>query len=868
MGKATKRHNKGSSSNIQTSLDKAWSVLEKGDYSKAVDLLKPLEASYPFSDNKLNDRYDSLLAYAYSQVQRILEAEQIIERGLVRRHDLTDLLFTHLFIKLALREYEAAKSVGQQYLASLDSKKSSQSAMFGESTHKGQALNMLGVANRQSGSTDMAAEFFTDSIEADSRNHLPYLNLAHLYLRENKKEKSLAILMQGQKSCGQVHEIRMLQESVTNRPSVSACMIVKDEEELLAGCLESIRDWVDEIIIVDTGSTDRTVEIAESFGAKLFHQPWEGNFSKHRNYSLEQATGDWLFVIDADERILNDDVPLLLSILAQKKHNLVSVNVFNSYGKSKDSTTFLPSTRLFRRELNLRYEGIVHNLLTIPEKAGITRADVRINHLGYDLSKEKMAAKIARSRTLLEKQLDENPDNAFALFNYAQLLRGDAEENLSGNAELILKSASRAVELTDPNNQKERHIHLMCLNQIAWTQLFAGRYDEALKFANKSLEIKQDYLDPLLLLGHIYAKKEDYPRAEKAYQNYVEAQSRYNPTTETENIIVSHVDSRVNAFYGLGMISELRGDLLSAKSHYRKTLELDALYLEANAHLGRILLQEENIAEAEISWNRQMESETLSSTAVKGLAKIYSRTSREDKAEKLFNEWLEKNPDDQPVLCSYARFCLETGRSEMVDKILGQLSDFSSTDESVSRELADIYFAQGGFARSAELLQNLITGKPTTDPAILNDLGNCHFKLGNLSEAENWYCKAAETTPLLPISFRNLGLTRARLERLDEAITDLTKYLELVPDDEEISSLLGDMLSQSGDYITTLSFYERQLSRFPNDLTALLRLSDCYLHMGHSDSAVIGYRRVLSIDPENRSARQRLASLSETVGRA
>ena len=89
-----------------------------------------------------------------------------------------------------------------------------------------------------------------------------------------------------------------------NHHTISACMIVKNEEKLLPTCLKSIKDYVDEIVIVDTGSTDQTVSIAESFGARVYHHPWENNFSKHRNQSFSYAKGDWIFYIDADEELL------------------------------------------------------------------------------------------------------------------------------------------------------------------------------------------------------------------------------------------------------------------------------------------------------------------------------------------------------------------------------------------------------------------------------------------------------------------------------------------------------------------------------------------------------------------------------------
>src|ERR1700749_3060760 len=86
-------------------------------------------------------------------------------------------------------------------------------------------------------------------------------------------------------------------------PRISAAMIVRDEEAVLEECLRSIRDEVDEIVITDTGSTDRSREIAAAFGARVLERPWDDDFSAARNHSLEAATGDFILYIDADERL-------------------------------------------------------------------------------------------------------------------------------------------------------------------------------------------------------------------------------------------------------------------------------------------------------------------------------------------------------------------------------------------------------------------------------------------------------------------------------------------------------------------------------------------------------------------------------------
>src|SRR3989344_8298667 len=105
------------------------------------------------------------------------------------------------------------------------------------------------------------------------------------------------------------------------KPLLSLCMIVRDEEKDLESCLKAVKDHVDEIVIVDTGSKDKTVEIAKKFTSKVFHFEWCDDFSAARNESLKHATGDWILVLDADERISKKDLEEIRKLIKNKNED-------------------------------------------------------------------------------------------------------------------------------------------------------------------------------------------------------------------------------------------------------------------------------------------------------------------------------------------------------------------------------------------------------------------------------------------------------------------------------------------------------------------------------------------------------------------
>lgn len=205
---------------------------------------------------------------------------------------------------------------------------------------------------------------------------------------------------------------------------LSACLMVKNEEANLERCLRSICKLAQEIIVVDTGSTDKTVEIAEKFGAKVYYHPWERDFSLHRNQSISYATGDWILIIDADEEfIINGTNPTAIRKWLFEVPNDINAAglVLNDIQKQRIAVKH-NTARFFRRG-QIYYKNVIHNH---PVIGGDTNAkvmlcpNVYLKHYGYDLSPAQKEAKRKRTITLLHKRLRENPDDYQVLFLLSQ----------------------------------------------------------------------------------------------------------------------------------------------------------------------------------------------------------------------------------------------------------------------------------------------------------------------------------------------------------------------------------------------------------------------------------------------------------------
>jgi len=233
------------------------------------------------------------------------------------------------------------------------------------------------------------------------------------------------------------------------RNDISACLIVKDEEYYIENCLKNLRERVDEILVVDTGSKDRTVELAGKYADKILNYRWINDFSAARNFSIENAKHDFVYISDADEAVFEWDTTSVQDFIEKNSASKVGfVNIINKYvmdGEERTRSEF--ETRLFNRN-EYHYEGLIHEQIVQNNGGKFERVklNIRFLHTGYNTEDIVKKNKAARNIKLLKLALKQNGEDCYLLY---QLGRGyDAAKNYVK----ALECYKRAIGLIDNIN--------------------------------------------------------------------------------------------------------------------------------------------------------------------------------------------------------------------------------------------------------------------------------------------------------------------------------------------------------------------------------------------------------------------------------
>lgn len=337
---------------------------------------------------------------------------------------------------------------------------------------------------------------------------------------------------------------------------LSVCIITKDEKENLEHCLKNLSGYGFEIVVVDTGSVDGTVETARQYTDSVYEFQWCGDFAKAKNYAVSKAENDMVLVIDSDEYLRSIDVKQLKrQILENPKAvgRIERLNMIRQGGEIRESKEYI--NRLFDRRF-YRYEGRIHEQLAAVDGGSyaVYYTSVSIEHSGYLLSDQARLEKARRNIRLLEEVLEENGPDPYMLYQLGKSYYMMDEYQRAG--ELFSKALSFDLE---PN--LEYVIDLV--ECYGYALLNSGRADEALGLEGIYEEFGKR-ADFQFLMGLVYMNNEQYDRA---VQEFLKAAQQKDCRMQGVNGYLS--------YYNAGVINECLGDTAKALELYRKCGEYE-----------------------------------------------------------------------------------------------------------------------------------------------------------------------------------------------------------------------------------------------------------------------------------------------------
>lgn len=336
---------------------------------------------------------------------------------------------------------------------------------------------------------------------------------------------------------------------------ISICVIAKNEEKHMDAFLSSIKrhmhNYPYELLIVDTGSTDQTVEIARQYTNKIFHFEWINDFSAARNYSIQCASYNWILVLDCDEYVIDLKAECFEQMMAQYPKGVGLITRQNHCLTTNDADRiYTDEVNRFFPKKHYHYEAIIHEQLCANngQPYQMVNLPLTVEHFGYNTSSEDRQEKAQRNNNLLFKMLEKTPDDPYLYFQIGQ------SYNLMDDVEKACYYYGKGLEY-DINPDLE-YVHMM-VHAYGNALLDLGRYEDALQFENiyDTFAVTPEFV---CLMGLIYLKNEMYL---KAMKEFLKATTFKTADIEGANTYTP--------LYNMGYINELMGNKEAAIQLYK-----------------------------------------------------------------------------------------------------------------------------------------------------------------------------------------------------------------------------------------------------------------------------------------------------------
>jgi glycosyltransferase involved in cell wall biosynthesis/Tfp pilus assembly protein PilF len=489
------------------------------------------------------------------------------------------------------------------------------------------------------------------------------------------------------------------------RPKIrlSMCMIARNSSRTISAALETIRPWVDEMIVLDTGSDDETPQLAEQLGARVFHTKWQDSFSTARNESIRHARGDWIVWIDSDDTIDAENGRKLRDLVESQQSPSTMGFVLqvrcpaDPEASAYATATVVDHVKLFRNIPAIQFSGRIHEqVLPAIRTLGceVEWTDIFVVHSGSEHSDAARASKHRRDLRLLEMSLSESPDDTFHLFNMGMTLL-DADRPAEA-----LNFLCRSLQMVSPGESHTRKLFAFLAQ--AYTSL--GRIESALKSCRQGLGIFPN--DPELLFRKS-SLEQHCGRLDAAEQTLLQL---FGPNNSEDRFFSSRDDGLVGvkAWHNLAIIYEKTGRSKMAAAAWEKVLGFRRDNREAVRGLLDALMAAKDLGKMEELAQTGL---FTGQEAIIAGARIHALSGRQREAISELSQQL-RNSGSVDSLEEVCRISFESGLLDSAETWLRELVRQKPDDPSANLNLGSVYLTRHNYSKAAEYARKSLELRP------------------------------------------------------------------------------------------------------------------------------------------------------------